>query len=188
MLKIVVKGEEKYDEDNECFIPAIREYELTLEHSLLSVFKWEAIYHKAFLSHNKNLEEIKTYAKCMTINPNVPDVVYEHLSAENVEQIANYIEDEQTATWFSDSHGSKKPVHVNGKMNGETITAEIVYYWMISYQIPVEFQKWHLNRLLTLIKVISIKNDPKGNNGPKMTMEQRKALNKARQAKYHTRG
>ena len=188
MLKLIITGEEHYDEDTCTFIPAIREYTLTMEHSLLSLSKWEAIYHKPFLSTEKNLEMIKTYAKCMTINQNIPDVVYEHLTADQVGQIADYIADEQTATWFNDSAGNKKLPHKSGKMNGEIITAEIVYYWMISYQIPVEFQKWHLNRLLTLIKVISIKNDPKGNSGAKMTLEQRRALNKARQAKYRTRG
>lgn len=188
MLKLVVTGKEIFDEDKQEFIPAIREYTLTLEHSLLSVAKWEGIYHKPFLSTEKNIEQIRVYAKCMTINPNVPDVVYKHLTAEQISTIADYIQDEQTATWFVDGQGSKKPAHKNGRMKGEIVTAEIVYYWMISYNIPVEFQKWHLNRLLTLIKVISIKNDPKGNSTAKMTAEQRRALNKARQAKYHTRG
>ena len=188
MLKLVISGEERYDEEKCEFIPALKEHVLTLEHSLLSVAKWEAIYHKAFLKTEKDLDMIKVYAKCMTINPNVPDKVYDYLTTDQIKQIADYIQDEQTATWFNDSAGNKHPVHRNGKMNGETVTAEIIYYWMISYQIPVEFQKWHLNRLLTLIKVISIKNDPKGNNAPKMTNEQRRALNLANRAKYHTRG
>lgn len=188
MLKLVITGEERFDEETQSFIPEMKDYTLTLEHSLLSVAKWEGIYHKAFLSTDKDINMIKTYAKCMTINPNVPDEVYERLTPEHISKIAEYIEDEQTATWFNDTHGAKRPVHVKGRMNGETITAEIVYYWMISYNIPVDFQKWHLNRLLTLVKVISIKNDPKGNKATKMTPEQRRALNKARQAKYHTRG
>lgn len=183
MLKITVVGEEKFDEENMTFVPAIKPCKLILEHSLLSVAKWEGIYHKPFLSTDKDLEMIREYAKCMTINPNVPDNVYEYLSVENINEITKYIDDKQTATWFSDN----KPAHQKGKMNGETITAEIVYYWMISMQIPVEFQKWHLNRLLTLIRVISIKNDPKGNSN-KMTAADRRALNAARKAKYHTRG
>lgn len=188
MLKITVSGEERYNEETGEFIPALKEYNLILEHSLLSVSKWEAIYKKAFMSTDKDLEMIKAYAKCMTINPNVPDIVYEYLTPDHISKIAEYISDHHSATWFADADGTKKPPHSNGRMNGEKITAEIVYYWMISYNIPVEFQKWHLNRLLTLIKVISIKNDPKGNSAPKMTAEQRRALNKARQAKYHTRG
>lgn len=183
MLKIVVKGDETFDEETETFIPTMKPYTLMLEHSLLSIKKWEGIYHKPFLSTNKDLDMIKSYAKCMTINPNVPDEVYEYLSPENITDISAYIEDKQTATWFSD----KQPVHKNGKMNGETITAEIVYYWMIQMNIPVEFQKWHLNSLLTLIRVISLKNDPKGNS-QKMTAADRRALNAARKAKYHTRG
>ena len=182
MLKLVVSGKRQWNEEKEEFIPETKDQTLQLEHSLISVFKWEGIYHKPFLSTEKDLEMIRTYAKCMTIN-NVPDDIYSRLTAEHINQIAEYIEDDQTATWFSDN----KKGHTKGKLNGEIITAEIVYYWMISYEIPVEFQKWHLNRLLTLIRVISIKNDPKANKS-KMTPEQRRALNKARQAKYHTRG
>lgn len=184
MLTIVVSSEERFDEDTNTFIPAMKPRTLRLEHSLISISKWEAIYHKPFLSTEKDLSMIKTYAKCMSLDSNVDDEVYEHLSAENLTDIAKYIEDNCTATWFSDH----KPAHKGGKMNGEVITAEIVYYWMIKMEIPVEFQKWHLNRLLTLIRVISIKDDPKGGKMPKMTNAQRSALNKARQAKYHTRG
>lgn len=183
MLKITISGESLWDEENEVFIPAIKDYTLRLEHSLISISKWEGIYHKPFLSTDKDINMIKTYAQCMCLDPNIPDEVFDRLSVENINQITNYIQDEQTATWFS---GNEK-VHQKGKMNGETITAEIVYYWMISYQIPVQFEKWHLNRLLTLIRVISVKNDPKASKN-KMTADQRRALNKARQAKYHTRG
>lgn len=184
MLKLVITGETKFDEETNEFIPAIKPHTLMLEHSLLSISKWEGIYHKPFLSTDKDYDMIKVYAKCMTINPNIPDEVYDALSPENIDTISNYIKDDQTATWFSDN----KPAHKNGKMMGEVITAELVYYWMIKLQIPVEFQKWHLNRLLTLIRVISIKDDPKAGKMPKMTADQRRALNKARQAKYHTRG
>jgi hypothetical protein len=118
----------------------------------------------------------------MSINK-VPDEVYERLSIDNINDISAYIEAKKTATWFSDSERA----HSAGKMNGEIITSELVYYWMIEMGIPVEFQKWHLNRLLTLIRVISVKRDPKSGK-QKMSMAERKALNKARQAKYHTRG
>lgn len=183
MFTLIVKGDEVYDEETNTFKPSFKPHTLILEHSLLSLKKWEAIYKKPFLSSEKTLDMIRTYAKCMTINPNVPEETYNYISPENLNDIAAYIEDKQTATWFSD----KEPAHKNGKMNGEVITAEIVYYWMITYNIPVEFQKWHLNSLLTLIRVISVKNDPKGNS-KKMTAADRRALNAARKAKYHTRG
>lgn len=184
MLKLVITGEELFDEATETFKHAIAPHALQLEHSLLSLSKWEAIYHKPFLSSELTLEMIKSYAKCMTINPNVPDEVYEHLTAKDLNDIADYIKNPMTATWFSD----KKPAHHGGKMNGEVITAEIIYYWMISMQIPVEFQKWHLNKLLTLIRVVSIKNDPKAEKGHKMTAAERNALNKARKKQYGIRG
>lgn len=184
MLKIVIEGKERFDEETERFIPPMKPHTLMLEHSLLSISKWESIYHKPFLSTDKNLDMIKTYVKCMTLNQNIPDEVYEYLSADNINAVTDYMEDNATATWFSDKQGP----HQNGRMNGEIITAEIVYYWMISLNIPTEFQKWHLNRLLTLIRVISIKNDPDSSKNRKMTAAERRALNKARQAKYHTRG
>lgn len=184
MLKLIVTGEETFDEETMSFVPGIKPYTLILEHSLLSVSKWEQIYHKPFLSTEKDLPMIKEYAKCMTINSNVPEEVYDFLTADNINTISEYIENTATATWFSDND---KP-YKNGKMNGDVITAEIVYYWMISLEIPVEFQKWHLNRLLTLIRVISIKNDPKGSGQKKMTTAERNALNKARRQKYHTKG
>lgn len=181
MLKIVISGERKWDSVKEEFLPITKDYTLQLEHSLLSISKWEAIYHKPFLSTDKDYNMIKEYAKCMTIN-NVPEEAYDRLSAANLNAITDYIDDKMTATWFSDG----KSAYKNGRMNGEIITAEIVYYWMIQMNIPVEFQKWHLNRLLTLIRVISVKNDPK--SGHKMTAAERTALNKARKKKYGIRG
>lgn len=186
MLRLKISGERKWDDEKEEFIPATKDYILQMEHSLLSISKWEEIYHKPFLSTEKDLEMIKVYAKCMTIN-NVPDDVYDRLSADNINQITDYLKDDHSATWFSDGKKEIKP-HENGRMNGEIITAELVYYWMIKMEIPIEFQKWHFNRLLILIKVISVKDDPKGNSTNKMTLEQRRALNKLRKAKYHTRG
>lgn len=185
MLEIVVQGEERYDEEKNEFIPALEPHKLKLEHSLLSVAKWEEINHKPFLSSKLDFTLIKDYIKCMTINP-VPDKVYNYITPQIVEQVADYIKDSHTATWINDNKGGLP--YKNGKMNGEIITAEIVYYWMISYQMPVEFQKWHLNRLLMLIRVMSIKNDPKGSKTQKMSNMDRHNLNKMRQAMYHTRG
>lgn len=183
MLQLFVSGERRWDADKEEFIPKTKDYTLQMEHSLLSIAKWEAEYHKPFLSTEKDLDAIKAYAKYMTIN-NVPDEVYDRLQAEHIEAISKYISDQKTATWFSD--GQK--AHTNGRMNGEIITAELVYYWMIKMQIPVEFQKWHFNRLLTLIRVISVKDDPKSNKGKKMTAAERRALNLANRARFHTKG
>ena len=179
--KITILGESVWDEDKEEFTKVSKDYVLQIEHSLISVFKWEAIYHKPFLSCEKDFEMLKDYIKCMTIN-NVPEEVYDKITPEIVNEVSAYIEDSQTATWFSDG----KEAHNKGKMNGEVITAEVVYCWMTQMNIPVEFQKWHFNRLLTLIRVISVKNDP--GKTKKMTLAERRALNKARQAKYHTRG
>lgn len=181
-LKIL--GESVWDEDKEEFVKTSKDYTILIEHSLISVSKWESIYHKPFLASEKDYDMVKTYIKCMSIN-SVPDEVYDRITPENINEVTEYIEDPQTATWFSDKLGA----HSKGRMSGsgEVITAEIVYCWMTQMNIPVQFEKWHLNRLLTLIRVISIKNDPKGST-TKMSPSERRALNKARQAKYHTRG
>lgn len=185
MLELIIQGAETFDEATYTFKPALKPHKLICEHSLLSVAKWEEIHHKPFLSTDLSFDLIKDYIRCMTINP-TPDIVYDYITADDVEKVTEYIKDSHTATWIND-HRNQVP-HKNGRMNGEIITAEIVYYWMIEMNIPVEFQKWHLNRLLMLIRVISIKQDPKGSKGPKMSAMDRHALNKMRQAKYHTRG
>ena len=185
MLEIVVQGEEKYDEEKNLFIPAMEPHTLKLEHSLLSIAKWEEVHHKAFLSTELDFDGTVDYIRCMTINP-VPEKVYNYITAEHIEKVSEYIKDRRSASYINGDMNS--PAHQNGRMMGEKVTAEIVYYWMISLGIPVEFQKWHLNRLLMLIRITSIKNDPKGGKGPKMTAAQRKAINMANRARFHTKG
>ena len=129
MLSIVVPEREYYDEDKNEFIHS-KETTLQLEHSLVSLSKWESKWNKPFLSSkDKTDEEILDYIRCMTITQNVDPSVYLRLSKKNVEQIVNYINLPMTATTFSDRENGKK---------GEIITAEIVYYWMISLNVPFE--------------------------------------------------
>lgn len=185
MLEIIVEGKERFDDEKEEFIPALAPHTLKLEHSLISISKWEEQYHKPFLAtRDKDQKMIIDYIKCMTLNT-VPDKVYEYITPEIINKVADYILDSHTASWIS---GSKENPNRSGTLNGETITSELVYFWMINLQIPVEFQKWHLSRLLMLIQIISIKNDPKASKGHKMTAAERTALNKARQKKYGIRG
>ena len=184
MLEIIVQSKERFDEEKEEFIPALAPHTLKLEHSLISISKWEEKYHKPFLSTDKDVAMIKDYIKCMTLNQ-TPDIVFDYISPENIEAVADYINDSHTASWIS---GSKENPQSSGRLNGEVITSELIYFWMINLQIPVEFQKWHLNRLLMLIRIISIKNDPKASKGHKMTNAERRALNAARKRKYGTRG
>ena len=153
MLKIVVPETEVYNEATNEFLHT-KEIELCLEHSLVSISKWESKWKKPFLGTDaKTFEESVDYIRCMTITQNVPDDVYYCLTKENMDAIGEYIQDSHTATWFNDR---------GGRPNHEVITSELIYYWMTAFQIPPEYQKWHLNRLLTLIKICSIKNDPKG--------------------------
>lgn len=172
------------DKDNNFIHIKIPQTEIKMEHSLISIKKWEQKWHKPFLTEKKKTEEeMIDYVRCMTISSNIPDEIYFFIPNNVMEKIISYIEDPMTATWFSDNSliGAQKT-------SNETITAEIIYYWMISLSIPVEFEKWHVNQLLTLIKVISIKNGGSKKKDPKIAAQQRAALNAARRAKYKSKG
>lgn len=180
MLKITVPGLELYDESKNEFIN-YKDQILQLEHSLVSISKWEAKWHKPFLSdEDKTLEEIIDYIKCMTITQNVKSDVYDRLTSDNIQTINDYIQDSMTATTFSDD--KKK----TGKK--EIVTSEVIYYWMVTYNIPMECQKWHLNRLLTLVKVCTIKNSPPKKMSNSEIISRNKALNAARRKKLNTKG
>lgn len=180
MLEIVVHGEELWDADNERFIPADKDYTLTLEHSLISISKWESKWKKSFImTKDKSNDEMTDYVRCMTLN-NVPDDVYNRLSRENIADINRYINDTYTATKFYEDEKSKQ-----GK---DTITSELIYYWMIANNIPFECQKWHLNRLLTLIKVCGIKNSPPKKMSKHEIMERNRRLNDERRKLHNTKG
>lgn len=179
MLSIKVPASEKYDEARNLFIYT-RDYTLQLEHSLVSISKWEAKWCKPFLSKNeKTEEEILDYIRCMTLTQNVPDDVYLALSSENIEAIKNYISAPMTATTFS---------NVNTPPSREVLTAELIYYWMIYFNIPFECRKWHINTLLTLIRVCTIKNAPSKKMSTKELHARNTSLNQARRAALHSTG
>ena len=180
MLEITIKSCELFDSEKEKFI-TIPEQTIKLEHSLVSLSKWESKWCKPFLSkEDKSYEETIDYIKCMTLTQNVNSIVYENLTSENIRQINEYIDAPMTATTFYDDK--------NSKHSREIVTAELIYYWMISLQIPFECQKWHLNRLLTLIKVCSIKNEPPKKMSTRDVMSRNAALNAARRKRLNTKG
>ena len=180
MLKIVVPGREYFDENKNEFVYT-KPQEVTLEHSLISISKWESKWHKPFLDekHKKTDEEFIDYVRCMSLS-NIPDEIFENISERNKADILLYINDSMTATWFADD---KTPPPSN-----KIITSEVIYSWMIQNEIPFECQKWHLNRLLTLIRVCSLENMPAKKMSPMSILSQNASLNKMRRAALHTRG
>lgn len=180
MLQITIPAVEQWDERKQEFVTT-KEQTLQLEHSLVSLSKWESKWCKAFLTkQEKTFEETLDYIKFMTLTQNVDPEVYKYLTDRNIDEINRYIEAPMTATYFSEDK--------NGKTSREQITAEIIYYWMISLNIPFECQKWHLNRLLTLIKVCNIKNTPPKKRNKKEIMRRNAALNAARRKRLNTKG
>lgn len=180
MLNIVIPGTEIYDEVTNEFIYS-KETILKLEHSLVSISKWESKWQKPFLmSNEKKPEEVVDYIKCMSVSGEISTEVFNNLTHENIRDINAYIESPMTATWFSDNtetRGSK-----------EIITSELIYYWMIAHNIPFECQKWHLNRLLTLIRVCNIKNAPPKKRTRQDILSRNAAINASRRNNMNSSG
>ena len=180
MLTIKIPDTEYYNEEISQFV-SVKERTIDLEHSLVSLSKWEAKWCKPFLGKDqKTSEEVRDYIRCMIIDRNVPDNILYALSKQQEKQIVDYIDEKMTATTFSDISSASK--------NREVITSEIIYYWMISLNIPFECQKWHLNRLLTLIRVCSIKNAPPKKMGRNSVLSRNAQINAARKKQLNTRG
>ena len=180
MLQITVKGATLYDEATNKII-ITKDTTLQLEHSLVSLSKWESKWKVHYLSNDKLTPEMSIdYVRCMTTTQNVDPKIYTYLTEEDMKRIREYIDDPMTATTFKNNRRTP---------NRQVITAEIIYYWMVSLQIPFDpCQKWHLNRLLTLIRVCDEKNSPKKKMSRREAMNQQRSLNAARRAKYNTTG
>lgn len=180
MLRITIPAVELWDERKQEFVTT-KEQTLQLEHSLVSLSKWESKWNKSFLSSkDKTMEETIDYIKCMTLTQNVNPDVYNYLTSKNISEVNDYIGSPMTATVFSDD--------TSRKHSREVITSELIYYWMIALQIPFECQKWHLNRLITLIRVCNVKNAPPKKMSRRETRNRYAELNAARRKKLNTKG
>lgn len=181
MLEIVVPiSPEGWDEAKQEFVEP-KTVVLQMEHSLVSISNWESKWKKAFLSkQSKTDDEILDYIKCMTVTPNVDPEVFTHLTASNFKEIELYVDDRKTATYFSEDQGNKSAK--------EIVTAELIYWWMITLNIPFECQYWHLSKLLTLIRVCNIKNQPPKKSNRNDILKRNAALNEARRKQLNSRG
>jgi hypothetical protein len=179
MLRIIVPGTEMFNDQTQEFTTQ-GDVILELEHSLVSLSKWESKFEKPFLGRDdKTAEEVLAYIKAMTLTK-VPEEIFSRLSEENIKAINDYIEAKMTATWFSEAPGAPA--------SREVITAELIYYWMITFQIPWECERWHLNRLFTLIRVCNIKSSkPKKMSRAEIAARNRE-LNAQRRAQLGTTG
>lgn len=177
MLKIIIPSQELYNEKENKIITT-KETTLQLEHSLVSISKWESKWGKPFISDDENdktTDELLDYIKCMTITQNVDQKIYNYMTVENIKTIKEYINSSMTATTINEtSKGTKK----------EKITSELIYYWMVANEIPFDCEKWHLNRLLTLIRICSIKNQPSKKMSKNDILSRNSKVNAARRKRY----
>ena len=180
MLTLVIPPSEWWNPKKNEFITYKGET-LYMEHSLVSISKWEAEYCKPFLSkQEKTVDEIRAYARCMTINKTVDPLTFNSLTAENLKQINDYIDAPMSAVKFKKGN--------EGPPSRETITSELIYYWMVALNIPFSCEKWHLARLMNLIRICNIKNKPSKKRSNSELTRQRTALNAERKARLHTTG
>ena len=181
MLSIHIKERELFDERTSEFI-TVKGGTLKLEHSLVSISKWESKWKIPFLSKEKKTkEQIDDYIRCMSVNGDPDPNLIASISSEDKNRIIDYIEEKQTATWFANLD-NKRNIH------SDVVTSELIYYWMIEYQIPHEYEKWHLSRLLTLIEICNRKNSTPKKMSQAEIMARNKALNAERKARLHSRG
>lgn len=178
MLTLTVKGRELWDKKERVFVPE-PDSVLHLEHSLVSLSKWERKVQKPFLQSDKSREEMLFYLECMCLDPEFPPEVWPKLTQKDVDIVAAYIDDKMSATWFMED----PVIHPRSQV----ITSELIYSWMTAYQIPFETQNWHLNNLITLIRVIDQQRSTKKESRSQTAARQR-ALNEARLKKYGTDG
>lgn len=184
MLTVTIPSKEFFDNATGLF-HYTKEKTIVLEHSLVSLSKWESKWGKPFNDGKpKTIEEIVDYIRCMTITQNVSNDTYDGITQEILEKVNSYIDEPMTATTFRSINKNDK----QKKVGKDIITAEIIYYWMFSYNIPLECQKWHLNKLLTLIRVFNVKNTPQKKMSNKDAIKHNRALNNARKKKLGTRG
>ena len=180
MLIIKVPQTELFDPKTETF-NYLPETILKLEHSLISISKWESRWHKAYLKNdpNRTVAETLDYVRCMSLTP-VDLQTVSRLGPKDFETIQAYINEQSTATTVKNIGGSKN--------SNQTVTSELIYAWMTELRIPWEAQKWHLSRLMTLINVMNERQKPQKKMSRAQTAKQNAAINAARRAKYNTRG
>lgn len=180
MLTITVFETEAYDESIQEFVGS-NGVELSLEHSLVSLSKWESIFEKPFLGkEEKTSEEVIAYVKAMTLTPNTPGEVFQRMSSENYEAINAYIDAKMSATWFAEAPGAPP--------SREVITAELIYYWMTVFTIPFECETWHLNRLFTLIRICNVKQSKPTKMSRASVAQRNRELNAQRKTQTGTKG
>lgn len=192
MLVVVIPEQDLrlFNEITEEFVYVkIKKTELQLEHSLMSLKKWEQKWHRRFIEREgekdkKTTEQTIDYIRCMTLNKNVDPKVYWFIPKEIMTQIEDYIKDPMTATTIKENDD----LVTKAKRSKEGISAELIYFWMITLGIPFECEKWHLNTLITLIRVCSIKNSKPEKKDPHQLAMERKQENLRRRAKYNTKG
>lgn len=180
MITIDLGTLEYYDSEKNEFV-----YEeggkVRFEYSLKMLYEWEGKWKKAFLKGNKNLttEEAVDFYIMMALDP----IDKKFMTGEAMETLSKYVNDPQTATTFADGqNGNTSP------SKGKIFTSEELYAMMITSNVPLDFENRNLNRLITILRVISVQNTPPKKMSKNDIYRQNAALNAERKARLNTKG
>lgn len=179
-----IKAGELWDELNEEFISIPADKTIVIEHSLLSISKWESKWHKIYLDDKLKMshEETLDYIRCMTLTQNVDPNYYRLVDNSTLSEIQEYMNNPYSATFFNEipnGHSTKR---------SEKISSEVLYYYMFKLGIPKDCEKWHINRLQNLIRIFSIKDAPDQKMNKRQTSDYYRKLNAQRRAQFKTKG
>jgi hypothetical protein len=181
MLTLTIGGTEVFNEEDQTF-SVVDSTVLQLEHSLLSLSKWESKTLKPFLSTDKKTpRELELYVEAMIITSDFEPDIVRRFSQKDLDAVNAYINSSESATTFGNMPETKG--------RGEIVTSELIYYWMVMFNIPFHpCETWHLNRLLALIRIANIKNSKSKKMSRHELVARNRALNEERRAKLNTRG
>lgn len=180
MITIHFEEMEYYDEQLNRFY-TLPPKVVNFEYSLAAVAEWEAIWKIPLLNTELGVDSdmFLSLAMCMSDDR---ELLEYYLDDTEKAELHKYLSDSQTATTINSSQNG------NTTGRGKVYTAEEIYALMFMNGIPIEWESRNLNRLLVILRIISIYQNPPKKMSQQDVMKQNARLNRERKNKYKTKG